>query len=56
VLQKAGGRVKARIRGPLIFDGSKCMASCYWCKRSVELPLQLKPGIQVAGQTFLIKR
>jgi hypothetical protein len=56
VLQKSGERVRARIRGPLVFDGQRCTASCYWCKRPVELPVQLKPGTQVSGQTFLISR
>lgn len=56
VLQKSGTRIKARIRGPLVFDGEKCTASCYWCKRPVELPFQLKPDVQVPGQTFHINR
>lgn len=56
VLQKAGTRVKARIRGPLVFDGDTCTASCYWCKRLVELPFQLKPDAAVPGQTFFVQK
>ncbi len=56
LLQKSGDRVRVRTTGPLVFDGQKCMAKCYWCKRPVELPLQLKPGTEVPGETFTISR
>ena len=56
VLQKSGTRVKVRIQGPLVFDGGKCLAKCYWCKRPVELPLQLKPDTEVPGTTFIINQ
>lgn len=56
LLQKSGERIRVRIEGPLVIDGGKCMAKCYWCKRPVELPLQLKPDVQVPGETFLVSR
>ena len=56
LLQKAGDRVRVRIRGPIIIDGQKTLAKCYWCKRDVEIPLQLQPGLQLAGEKYTIKR
>jgi len=56
VLQKSGDRVRMRIHGPLVIDGDRCLAKCFWCKRDVELPLQLKPDVQIPGETFLVRR
>ena len=56
LLQKAEGGegLKFRIDGPIVITGDSCMAKCHWCKRAVELPLQLRKGS--VAERFLIRR
>lgn len=53
VLQKSEQGTRVRIRGPVVFVGDRCLAQCYWCRSSIELPMSLEKG---AGETFVINQ
>lgn len=56
VLQKAGDSTRLRTHGPVEFgaDGV-CHTKCHWCRRPIELPLELKPGVEVEAERFYVR-
>lgn len=55
VLQKSGIRTRVRIKGPIIFEDDLCKAKCYWCKETIELPLDMQKGVELVNERFLLK-
>jgi hypothetical protein len=55
LIQTTGDITRVRIDGPLEFlaDGT-ARAKCYWCKQVIDLPLQLKAGLDIPSERFLI--
>ena len=55
IIQKTGNTTRIRAGGPVEFDdGGKCRTKCYWCKKDVELPLQLKENVDIPSERFVI--
>lgn len=57
LLQKSGSQTRLRISGQLVFgeDGA-AEAKCYWCNKSVKVPVSLAPGTSVESETFILKK
>lgn len=56
LLQKSGSRTRVRTQGPLVFDqDGVCRAQCFWCGEAVEIPLELRKGVSVDSERFLLK-
>lgn len=56
VLQKSGAKTRLRIEGPVVFTEDGATAKCYWCKRQVELPIEIKAGTPLAAERFIIQK
>lgn len=57
VLQKSGDTIRLRTHGPLEFNSEgSCKTRCHWCKSDVELPIELKEGTLVPGETFVLRK
>lgn len=55
LLQKVGSSTRVRIEHPITFDAAGlCKAKCYWCKQMVEVPLQIKEGVDLPGEKFVL--
>lgn len=57
ILQKSGSTAKLRVDGPVTFtDDGLCKAKCYWCKRPVEVPIQIREGTHLEAERFVLQK
>lgn len=56
ILQKSVDGVRIRLDGPITFKDGLAKAKCFWCKKEVTLPIELKKGaaISPAAERFII--
>jgi len=56
ILQKAGDDIAVRLTGKVTVgrDGI-CRAQCYWCKEPIEVPLELRKGLDIEGERFFVR-
>lgn len=55
LLQKVGSETRVRIDHPIIVnEDGVCRAKCHWCKKIVEVPLQIKDGVVLPSEKFVI--
>lgn len=55
LLQKAGDETRLRIQGIVRFDDKGvARAQCHWCKQSVELPIRLDDGLDLAPERYVV--
>lgn len=56
ILQKAeDGSVKLRLTGPIVFSPEGVATSnCYWCKKTVSVPIELKKASTPQVERFII--
>lgn len=55
VIQQTGDTVRIRLRGAVELTGDGCRAQCHWCKQPIELPLMLRPDVQVPAERYLLR-
>jgi hypothetical protein len=55
VVQKSDQGVRVRTQGPLVFTSEgHCVGQCFWCKGSVELPLELTKAYTAPTERLVI--
>lgn len=55
LIQKSETGVKVRLDGPVeIDDTNNAIAKCHWCKKRVEIPLELKKSF--VDERFVVER
>lgn len=45
VLQKSGNTTRLRIQGAVEFVAGVCKAQCWWCKSTIDVPLELNKSL-----------
>lgn len=57
LLQKSGSRTRLRTEGVHEWDDDgTCRAKCYWCKAMVEVPIQIRDGVEVPAESFILRK
>jgi hypothetical protein len=56
ILQKSGKTTRLRIKGQVIFEEGLCKAQCYWCKATIEIPLEIREGTPIKQESFVLSK
>lgn len=57
LLQKSGSKTRLRTEGVHEWDEEGvCTAKCFWCKSMVEIPVQIRDGITVESEQFILRK
>lgn len=54
ILQKSGRRVRLRTQGPIVFEDGLCKAQCFWCRESIEVPVEISEGTSIVSELFVL--